>query len=48
MTHDKKNANASSVNFTLLAGIGKIQINRVASKDLIFQSLDFYRDSVGL
>ena len=48
MTHDKKNANASSVNFTLLSGVGDIQINRVAGKDLIFQSLDFYRDSVGL
>ena len=48
MKHDKKNASASSVNFTLLSGIGKIQINQVAGKDLIFQSLDFYRDSVGL
>ena len=48
MKHDKKNAIASSVNFTLLSGIGKIQINQVAGKDLIFQSLDFYRDSVGL
>ncbi|MDO5523032.1 MAG: 3-dehydroquinate synthase [Bacteroidia bacterium] len=48
MKHDKKNEHSSSVNFTLLAGIGDIQINQTADKELIFQSLDFYRDSVGL
>ena len=48
MRHDKKNETASSVNFTLLSDIGKIEINQVVDKELIFQSLDFYRDSVGL
>lgn len=47
MRHDKKNETASSVNFTLLSDIGKIEINQVVDKELIFQSLDFYRDSVG-
>ncbi|MEA4949557.1 MAG: 3-dehydroquinate synthase [Petrimonas sp.] len=48
MKHDKKNASASFINFTLLSDIGNIQINQTADKELIFQSLDFYRDSVGL
>ncbi len=48
MKHDKKNENASSINFTLLADIGEIKINQTADKELVFQALDFYRDSVGL
>lgn len=47
MTHDKKNENAM-INFTLLSDIGNVKINQNADKDLIFEALDFYRDSVGL
>lgn len=48
MAHDKKNATAGEVNFTLLKDIGDIVPNCIVEKELIFQSLDFYRDSVGL
>lgn len=47
MKHDKKNT-ASTINFTLLSDVGKIQINQTAEKELVFEALDFYRDSVGL
>lgn len=47
MQHDKKNI-GSTINFTLLSDVGDIQINQTANKDLIFEALDFYRDSVGL
>ena len=42
MKHDKKNS-AGIINFTLLTEIGDIQINQSASKDEIFEMLDFYR-----
>ena len=41
MTHDKKN-DSGFVNFTLLGGIGDIRINCTATKDQIFETLDFY------
>lgn len=47
MKHDKKNE-SSTINFTLLSDIGDIKINQTADKELVFQALDFYRDSVGL
>ena len=47
MTHDKKNE-GDIVNFTLLSDIGNVKINQTADKKLIFEALDFYRDSVGL
>ena len=43
MLHDKKN-NSGIVNFTLLSDIGKIDINMTATKQLIFESLDFLRE----
>lgn len=46
MTHDKKNTDGV-VNFTLLSDIGNIHINQQASKDEIFEMLDFYRDTMG-
>jgi len=46
MTHDKKN-DASGVNFTLLSDIGQIQINQHSEKDVIFESFDFLRESLG-
>jgi len=46
MTHDKKNT-AGIINFTLLGGIGDIRINQAASKEEIFEMLDFYRESMG-
>ncbi|MBO7067384.1 MAG: 3-dehydroquinate synthase [Bacteroidaceae bacterium] len=43
MKHDKKNV-GDSINFTLLGGIGDIRINQHASKEEIFEMLDFLRD----
>ena len=47
MTHDQKNLSAGQVNFTLLSDVGDIHIDQTASKDEIFEALDFYRDSMG-
>lgn len=41
MTHDKKNE-SKDINFTLLSDIGEIQINQTATKDEIFECLDFF------
>ncbi len=43
MTHDKKNT-AGTINFTLMGDIGDIRINQTASKEDIFEMLDFLRD----
>ena len=43
MTHDKKNE-GGVINFTLLGGIGDIRINQQATKDDIFEMLDFLRE----
>ena len=41
MTHDKKNE-SKEINFTLLSDVGEIQINQTASKEEIFEVLDFF------
>lgn len=46
-THDKKN-HGNAINFTLLSDIGNVQIDQTADKELIFEALDFYRDTVGI
>lgn len=43
MTHDKKNT-SGIINFTLLGGVGDIRINQTATKEEIFEALDFYRE----
>lgn len=43
MTHDKNNT-AVEVNFTLLADIGGILINKTATKEEIFEALDYLRE----
>lgn len=43
MQHDKKNVGAQ-INFTLLGGIGDIRINCTATKEEIFEMLDFVRE----
>ena len=43
MKHDKKNE-GDNINFTLLGGIGDIRINQQASRDEIFEMLDFLRE----
>lgn len=48
MRHDKKNESADHINFTFLSDIAKIEINQIAVKDEIFESIDFLRESVGL
>lgn len=45
--HDKKNS-GDTINFTLLSDIGNVKIDQTADKNLIFEALDFYRDSVGI
>ncbi|MCD7937587.1 MAG: 3-dehydroquinate synthase [Tannerellaceae bacterium] len=47
MTHDKKNE-GGIINFTLLAQIGDVRINQSVTKELILESLDFYRESFGI
>ena len=44
MTHDKKNE-AGIINFTLLAAPGDIRINQQATKEEIFEMLDFFREN---
>ena len=41
MLHDKKNEN-STINFTLLSDIGKVEINQTANKQEIFEAFDYY------
>ncbi|MCC8144081.1 MAG: 3-dehydroquinate synthase [Tannerellaceae bacterium] len=47
MTHDKKNE-GGIINFTLLAKVGEVHINQEVSKELILESLDFYRENFGV
>ncbi len=47
MLHDKKNT-AGIINFTLLKNVGEIEINQTADKELIFETLDFYRECMGM
>ncbi len=48
MTHDKKNEGDGRILFSLLKNIGEIEINVAVSKKDILDSLDFYRETVGL
>lgn len=43
MKHDKKNV-GDTINFTLLGGIGDIRLNQTATKEQIFEALDFLRE----
>ena len=47
MRHDKKNASANEINFTLLEDIGKVKINQTATKEQIYEAIDFMRESAG-
>lgn len=47
MQHDKKNE-SGIINFTLLSGVGEVQINQSVDKKVILESLDFYRESFGI
>lgn len=46
MQHDKKNTTPDSINFTLLRGVGEVEINRPASHSNIRAALEIYRDIV--
>lgn len=48
MRHDKKNISADDINFTFLSDIGEVKIDQSATKEDIFESIDFLRESVGL
>jgi 3-dehydroquinate synthase len=43
MGHDKKNE-ANRINFTLLENVGDIQVNTHASKEEVYDTLEFYRN----
>lgn len=47
MKHDKKNE-SNTINFTFLKDVGVIEIDQTASKEDVFESIDFLRESVGL
>lgn len=44
LTHDKKNEN-NQINFSLMNNIGDVKIDCNCTKEEIFQSFDFYRDT---
>ncbi len=44
LKHDKKNKRGV-INFTLLAGVGDVRINQTATKEEIFETLDFIREN---
>lgn len=48
MQHDKKNSDILHINFTLLSEIGNIHPDCIVEKKNIFNSLDFYRDIMGI
>lgn len=48
MKHDKKNESIEKINFTLLEDIGKLALNQTATKEEIFESIDFLRESLGM
>lgn len=43
MTHDKKNT-SETINFTLLSGIGELQLDRTATQEEIEEAFDFLRE----
>ena len=47
MKHDKKNATRDKINFTLLNDVGSVVLNQTATKEEIFESIDFLRESIG-
>lgn len=48
MKHDKKNATRDNINFTLLNDVGSVVLNQTATKEEIFESIDFLRESMGV
>lgn len=44
MKHDKKNS-GDTINFSLLAGMGDVRINQSATKEEIFEALDYIREN---
>lgn len=47
MLHDKKNK-GGVINFTLLNDVGELCLNQTASQSLIYETFDFYRESMGI
>lgn len=45
MQHDKKNEKGQ-LNFSLLSSIGKCEINKVVTSDLIQESINYYTEQV--
>ena len=47
MKHDKKNAAAGVINFTLLSEIGEVCLDQTATQDEIYDLFDFYSEVMG-
>ena len=47
MKHDKKNM-GGVINFTLLNDVGELRLNQTATQSLIYETLDFYRECMGM
>ena len=47
MLHDKKNK-GGIINFTLLNDVGELRLDQTASQGLIYETLDFYRECMGI
>ncbi|MBR4380091.1 MAG: 3-dehydroquinate synthase [Bacteroidaceae bacterium] len=47
MMHDKKNQ-GNIINFTLLNDVGNLRLNQTATQSLIYETLDFYRECMGI
>lgn len=45
MTHDKKNT-AGTINFTLLSDVGELRLNQTATREEIYEALDFLREGL--
>ena len=43
MSHDKKNE-GGSINFTLIASVGEVEINQICTKPQVFEALDYFRE----
>lgn len=47
MLHDKKNK-GGIINFSLLNDVGELCLNQTATQSLIYETLDFYRECMGI
>ena len=46
MRNDKKNTSVNEINFTLLSAVGKYEVNKTMSKEMIFGALNYINDVI--